>query len=189
MNKNINSFFRSFIYFVLFYIILWRTSSIRFQGFALCVTIPFPSVLLVTWCFKNFLLNFAFLFLLSSAKLFRRQFYIAWRCAFDSHFWWRDSENRQFVHPGDIFWAGGGGSPLSKPYRYVPPHRVGGFASFWSENGYTLCPFWSGIGYGFRGNYGSVWTFLSFQFQMSKKEREICEFQRDLNNFCVCALI
>ena len=27
------------------------------------------------------------------------------------------------------------------------------FASLWSENGYTLCPFWSGIGYGFRGNY------------------------------------
>ena len=27
------------------------------------------------------------------------------------------------------------------------------FASLWSENGYTLCPFWHGIGYGFRGNY------------------------------------
>ena len=26
------------------------------------------------------------------------------------------------------------------------------FAPFWSENGYTLCPFWPGIGYGFRGN-------------------------------------
>ena len=25
------------------------------------------------------------------------------------------------------------------------------FASLWSENGYTLCPFWSGIGYGFEG--------------------------------------
>ena len=23
------------------------------------------------------------------------------------------------------------------------------FAPFWSENGYTLCLFWSGIGYGF----------------------------------------
>ena len=46
------------------------------------------------------------------------------------------------------------------------------FAPFWSENGYGLCPFYSGIGYGFRGNYGSVWTYLSFQFQMNKKERE-----------------
>ena len=30
------------------------------------------------------------------------------------------------------------------------------FAPFWSESGYRLCPFWSGIGCGFRGNYGSV---------------------------------
>ena len=60
---------------------------------------------------------------------------------------------------------------------------------FWSENGYTLCPFWSGIGCGFRGNYGSVLTFLSFQFQMSKKEREIWEFEMDLKNFFVCAVI
>ena len=29
--------------------------------------------------------------------------------------------------------------------------------------------FWFGIGYDFRGNYGSVWTYLSFQFKMSKK--------------------
>ena len=48
----------------------------------------------------------------------------------------------------------GGGTPLYKPFRYVPPHRVGFFAPFWSENGHTLGPFWSGIGYGFRGNYG-----------------------------------
>ena len=43
----------------------------------------------------------------------------------------------------------GGGTPLLfKLYRYGPP--IGqGFAPFWAENGYTLCPFWSGIGYGF----------------------------------------
>ena len=35
--------------------------------------------------------------------------------------------------------------------------RVGVFEPFWSQNGYRLCPFWSGIGeYGFRGNHGSV---------------------------------
>ena len=33
----------------------------------------------------------------------------------------------------------------------------------------------------------SVWKYLSFQFQMSEKEREIREFERDLNNFFVCA--
>ena len=29
----------------------------------------------------------------------------------------------------------------------------------------------------------SVWTYLSFQLQMSKKEREIREFEMDLKNF------
>ena len=32
------------------------------------------------------------------------------------------------------------------------------------------------------GVYG---TFLSFQFEMSKKEREICELEMDLKNFLV----
>ena len=90
----------------------------------------------------------------------------------------------------------GGGTPLYKPYRYVPPQRVWFVGQlenqdwtldwkkkspflkivqsspvqspgqvfqlamvcvpFRSENGYKLCPFWSGIGYGFWGNYGSV---------------------------------
>ena len=49
------------------------------------------------------------------------------------------------------------GTLLYKPYRYVLPHRVGlVFAPFGSENGCRLCPFWSGIGYSFRRNYGSV---------------------------------
>ena len=34
-------------------------------------------------------------------------------------------------------------------------------------------PFWSKIWYGFRGNYSSVWTYLSLQFQMNKKERVV----------------
>ena len=68
-----------------------------------------------------------------------------------------------------------------------PKGRV--FGPFWSENGYRLCPFWSGIGYGFRGNYGSVWTYLSFQFQVTKNEIEICEFEMHLKNFFVCVLI
>ena len=74
----------------------------------------------------------------------------------------------------DIFpGGGGGGTPLYKLYRYVPPHRVGFLLRFGLK---TLSLFRSGIGYGFRGNYGKVWTYLSFQFRMSKKEREICEF-------------
>ena len=53
------------------------------------------------------------------------------------------------------------------------------FAPFWSENGHRRCSFWSGIGYGFQGNYGSARTYLLFQFQMSKEERETCEFEMD----------
>ena len=64
-----------------------------------------------------------------------------------------------------------------------------GFALFWSENGHGLCPFWSGIGYGFRGNYRNVWRYLSFQFQMSKKERKKCEFEMDFKKFCRCSYL
>ena len=59
----------------------------------------------------------------------------------------------------------------------APKGRV--FAPFWSENGYRLCPFWLGIRYGLQGNYRSVLTNLSFQFQGSKNEREICKFKMD----------
>ena len=45
--------------------------------------------------------------------------------------------------------------------------RARRFLVTWSY-GYEIF-FWSGIGYGFRGNYGIVWTYLSFQFKMSKK--------------------
>ena len=51
-----------------------------------------------------------------------------------------------------------GSTPLYKPYRYVPPQKVWFWGPFGLKKGYTLCPFFSGIGYGFRGNYGSVWT-------------------------------
>ena len=48
-----------------------------------------------------------------------------------------------------------GGTPLYKPCIQVRAAPKGmAFASFWSENGYRLRPFWSGIGYCFRGNYG-----------------------------------
>ena len=74
--------------------------------------------------------------------------------------------------PGDV--------SLWKPYRYVPPQRVWFFRLFRSiKNGYTLCSFWFEIGYGFRANYRSVrthYSYLSFQFQMNKKEKEKCEF-------------
>ena len=86
----------------------------------------------------------------------------------------------------------GGATHLSKLYRYVLPHRVGFLRRFGLKTGigiHTLVAFWSGIGYGFRGNYGSVWTYLLIQYQMSKKEREMCQFEMDLKHFFVGALI
>ena len=59
------------------------------------------------------------------------------------------------------------------------------FASFRCENRYRFCSFWSGIGNGFRGNYRSVWTYLSFQLQMNHKETVISEFEMYLKkSFC-----
>ena len=49
---------------------------------------------------------------------------------------------------------------------YVPPHRLGFLRRFGLESGVVFE----------RTTAGGVWTDLSFQFQMSNKEREICEF-------------
>ena len=52
---------------------------------------------------------------------------------------------------------GGWGEVLPyKPFRYVLLQRVGFLRRFGLKTGIDFCPFWSGIGYGFQGNYGSV---------------------------------
>ena len=80
------------------------------------------------------------------------------------------------------------------PFRFVPilVPRARRFLVTWSYGtGMRFWPFWSGIGYGFRGNYGSVWTYLSFQFKMSKKslrKKEKCNMRilnRFLERFCL----
>ena len=82
-----------------------------------------------------------------------------------------------------------GGNPLYKPCKNVPSQRVWFLGLFWSENGYTHYPFWSGIGNGFRRNYGSVWTyFLSFQFQINKKNRNM-RIRNAFDEMFACALI
>ena len=73
-----------------------------------------------------------------------------------------------------VLWGGQrprGGTPLHKPFRYVPPHIRRVNAQLWSENGYRLCLFWSGIGYGFRGSYGRVWTHRFNSKRVRKKEK------------------
>ena len=106
----------------------------------------------------------------------------------------RGPNHRMYAHE-DFY----GGKPI-----YLPPRGGGGgslpyishigmwvcaaskgrvFAPFPSENGYT---FWSGIAYGFQGNDGSIWTYLSFQFQMkNEKERVIREFEMNFTKSCL----
>ena len=68
----------------------------------------------------------------------------------------------------DIF-PGGGGTPLYKLYRYVPPHRVG----FLLRSGLkTLSPFRSGIGYGFWGNYGVYERIYRFNSEWVRKKEK-----------------
>ena len=38
-----------------------------------------------------------------------------------------------------------------------------------------------------RSDYGNVWTYLSFQFQMNKKERVIFEFEMGLKKLILFA--
>ena len=51
----------------------------------------------------------------------------------------------------------------------LPPH-------LYQYQGFGLKMVWTlqtlPIGYGFRGNYGSVWTYLSFQFQITIRKKE-----------------
>ena len=76
-----------------------------------------------------------------------------------------------------------GGTSLYKLYRYVPSQRVGFLRCFGLKTGIHFSHFGLESSMIFRGNYGSIWTYLSFQFQMSKNEREICEFEMGLKNF------
>ena len=78
--------------------------------------------------------------------------------------------------------GGGGGTPLFKPYRYMPPQRVG-FLGLFGLKKYTLpILVWN------LKELRECMKVLSFQFQIRKKERELCEFEMDLI-FFVFALI
>ena len=62
------------------------------------------------------------------------------------------------------------------------PYRVGFLRRFGLKTGIHFAQFGLESGMVFEGTTG-VYERLSFQFQMSKKEREVCEFEMDLKNF------
>ena len=69
--------------------------------------------------------------------------------------------------------------PLCKPYRYVPPQRVGFLPRFGLKTSIDFAHFGLESGLIFKGTTGVYERIYFFQFQMSKKEREICEFEMD----------
>ena len=98
-------------------------------------------------------------------------------------------------------------TPLYKLYKYVPPHRVGFLRRLSVKTGIHFAHFGLESGMAFEGTtgvYDGIYRFNSKlacvaagprtrllrrrQFQMSEKEREICEFEMDLKCFLVCAL-
>ena len=63
------------------------------------------------------------------------------------------------------------------------------FEPFRSENGDMSLQIllWNRVWF-CQGNYGSVVTYLSFQFQTNKKEKVIYEFEMDFKkSFCKCS--
>ena len=104
---------------------------------------------------------------------------------FNNNFWRRLQPLRQF--PKDYVYSSstppppGWVTPLYKVYRYVTPHRAG----------FLPILVWNQVWFSKELRGSDAWTYLSCQFQMSirKKEREICEFEMDLKNSFVRALI
>ena len=66
-----------------------------------------------------------------------------------------------------------------KPYRYVPPQRVGFLRRFDLKMGTDFAHFGLESGMVFKGTTGVYERISFFQSHMSKKEREICEFEMD----------
>ena len=83
-----------------------------------------------------------------------------------------------------LFVGPGGGGVL--PYSHIGMCRLIGYGFgtvlVWKRV-YTL-PMLVWNREWFSRDLRSVWTYLSFQFQMSKKERKICEFKMDLISWC-----
>ena len=56
----------------------------------------------------------------------------------------------------------GGGTPLYKPYRYMPPHRVGFLSCFGLKTGIHFSHFWE---LGFKGTMGVYEHIYRFNFK------------------------
>ena len=85
--------------------------------------------------------------------------------------------------------GGGGVLPYISHTGYVLPYRMGFLRRIGLKTGIHFAHFNLKSGIVFEGTMECMNVLLPFQFQMSKKEREICKFEMDLNSFFVCAII
>ena len=78
----------------------------------------------------------------------------------------------------------GGGAPLYKLYRYVLPKGYDFWAFLVWKQVYTLPILVRETGMVFEGTMGTYERIdILFQFQMNKKELEICEFEMHLKKY------
>ena len=92
--------------------------------------------------------------------------------------------------PGVLPAPGGGGTPLYKPYRYVPHPRVGFLCRFGLKTDIHLNYFRLESSMIFKGigNYESVWTYLSFHSKWVTKKEKYANSKWILRNlFCCCS--
>ena len=72
-----------------------------------------------------------------------------------------------------------GGTPLYKPYRYMPPQRVGFLHRFGRKTGIDFPHIDLESGMVFKGTTGMYERIYRFNSKLSKNERERCEFEMD----------
>ena len=79
--------------------------------------------------------------------------------------------------------AGGGGTPLYKPYRDVPPQKVLFLRRFGLKTGIDFAHFGLESGIVFEGTTGTYVRIYRFNSKWIRKKIEICEFEMHLKNF------
>ena len=72
----------------------------------------------------------------------------------------------------------------------MPSHRVGFSGRFGLKTSIHFAHFGLESGMVFKGTMECINVFIiSIPNEKKRKRNNICEFEMDLNNFCVCALI
>ena len=82
----------------------------------------------------------------------------------------------------------GGGTPLYKQYRYMPPRRVGFLGHFGLKTGIPFAHVGLESGVVFEGTTESINVFI-ISIPKENERKGNMRIRNGLNHFCVCALI